>query len=485
MLDLGDAVITPGLTDCHTHFFYWALSRALAIDVSGLSSLNATLDRIRKSARRRRVGDWVVALGFNHNLWGRGFPQASDLDTIDANVPIMVRSRDFHTVWLNSAGVRRAGLTRKTSDPPGGRYVRDESGRPTGIVLEAATTLLPDPLQELAARSDAPARRTIDRALRSAYEHAWSLGFVGIHSVDDGLSLGHLQRHREKGQLGLRVLHAIQVGDLPAARRLGLRSGLGDDWLSIGGVKMFADGALGGQTALMYSDYPGRPGYRGVAQIAGYELREHVRTAVEGGLAVWIHAIGDRAVADVLGALDAVRKLPPPLLPHRIEHVQCIRARDVLRLARLGIVASVQPAHLLGDIPIAEQHWPRASRNAYAYGRLRAAGVTLACGSDVPVDPIDARRSLYAGVLRMNEHGEPAGGWYPDQRVAVADVLDGFTVGAARCRGQAAPAGTLAVGAPADLTIWGTDPLRSDPADLLRIPVQGCVIDGEPHLAGE
>ncbi|MCK4342938.1 MAG: amidohydrolase, partial [Phycisphaerae bacterium] len=485
VVDLGAAVITPGLVDCHTHFFYWALGRALVIDVSELWLLDDVLRKIRAQAKTKRLGDWIVARGFDHNRWAAEFPTAADLDRAVSEQPVMVHSRDEHSAWLNTAALRRCRITSRTPDPKGGRYLRDARGRPTGIVQEAALQRLPDPLRDFARRRDPSGRRIIDRALDAAYRTAWGLGIVGVHVLDDGPSLSHLLRHHATRRLGLRVVHAVAWADLEHACQLGLRSGFGEDWFRLGGVKIFADGALGSQTAYMFQPYPGRGDYCGVPVVAGEELKETLRKAVQHGWAAWIHAIGDRAVHEAVDAIAAARRLGNPALPHRIEHVQCVRPADARRMARLNIVASVQPCHLLGDITTADRHWPRARRNTFAFRRLLDSGVTLAGGSDVPIESLDPRRSLFAATMRTDEHGEPAGGWFPEQRISARDALLAFTRGAALASGNPAPTGTLAPGAPADLTIWADDPFRACPAELLQAGILGCVVDGQVHLTAE
>ncbi len=479
--DLGAAVLTPGLVDCHTHFFSWALSRALAVDLSASHSLDDMQRRMARAARGA-PDTWVLGQGFDYNRWGDAPPTAADLDRAISTRPVLIRSRDGHTAVLNTAGLRRAGISARTADPPGGRFLRDEHGEPTGVVQEAALERLPDPLREFALRTDAAAGAKVARALIEAAATAHSHGITGVHSMDDGVSLSHMQRLRAAGGLTLRVVHAVQRADWPAARQVGLRSGLGDDWLRIGGLKIFSDGSLGSQSAYMFEPYPGRGDYCGVPVVAGDELRALACEAARHGWAVWVHAIGDRAVHEAVEAICAARRAGTPALPHRIEHVQCARPADIRRMARAGIIASVQPCHILGDIATARRHWPTAQRHAYPLRTLLDAGVTLAAGSDVPIESLDPRRSLLAATTRSDETGEPRGGWFPKQRLTARETLLAFTRGAADAGGAPAGAGTLTPGAPADITIWEDDPLAVPATELGRIGILGCVVGGRIHL---
>ncbi len=479
--DLGTRVLTAGLTDCHTHFFYWALSRALVIDLTLLTGLDSVLRHIDKHQRRRRVGEWVVAAGFDPNRAG-GWPTARDLDRVVPDAPAIVRTRDVHSAWLNTAALTRLGIRRETPDPVGGRIERDADGHPTGILKERAVELVPDPVRDLALCTDNASVSGIQRSLHQAAAVARSVGLTGVHSMDDGPSLAHFQRARRGRHLGLRVVHAVQLGDLDRAAALGLRSGFGDEWVRIGGLKIFSDGALGSQTAYMFDDYPDRPGYRGVPVVAGEALCDAVQRAAAAGWAVWVHAIGDRAVSETIDAIAGVKGARDLPLPHRIEHAQCVRPRDARRMARLGIVASVQPCHIPGDIATADRHWPLVRKFAYPMRTLAKAGVTLAAGSDVPVESIDPRRSLWAATCRTDDDGQPLGGWFPSERLTLAEALGAFTTGAARSEGRDGAGDPFAPGARADFTLWDEDPFDVTPAELRDVPVAGCVVGGRVYL---
>jgi hypothetical protein len=482
VLDLHGATITPGLVDCHTHLLYWALWRRYVADLSDCYSLDDALHVIRRHARRRLIDGWVLGAGFDPNRWAGGFPTAGDLDRAAPDVPAIIRSRDVHSAWLNTRALRLAGITHSTPDPAGGRIMRDAHGEPTGILQETATEALPDPIGRIIRSTDPAARRMVDAALDAGEREAWKHGIVGVHTMDYGESFTHLARRRAAGRLGLRVAHALALARLDQAIEIGLRSGIGDDWLRIGGVKIFSDGSLGSQTAYMFDAYPDTPDNCGVPVVAGEELKQAASRANRHGLAVWVHAIGDRAVSETIDAIVAAQRNGRPAIPNRIEHAQCVRPRDMRRIARAGLIASVQPCHVLGDIPTAQRHWPRAQRNAYPFRSLLAAGAVLAAGSDIPVESIDPRRSLHGAVSRTDEQLEPAGGWFPKQRLTIAETLHAFTAGAAAAIGGLFGPGTLEPGAPADLTVWDDDPLNAAPDGLLDIGIRGCIVNGEPRL---
>ncbi len=479
-VDLSDAVLTAGLVDSHTHFFYWALGNALTVDLAETRSLDEARAKI-SAERGKRAGVWLVGRGFDQNAWRLGrFPTKADLDDITGDTPTLVHSRDHHSIWLNSAGLKLVNADGWGADPPGGCVLRDEHGAPTGVVQERAMERLPQPLRELALSTAAEDVTVVDAALDAGFADARRAGIVGVHSMDDAPSLTHLLRRHRLQTLGLRVAHAIPLAELDAAVRMGWRSGIGDDWLRVCAVKIFSDGALGSQTALMFDAYPGRPGYVGVPVVAGEELRERVVFAARHGWACWIHAIGDRAVHETLAAMAAGRAVEASFLHHRVEHAQCVRPEDIAEMARLKVVASVQPCHVMGDIATADEHWPEARRNTYPFAALRDGGVLQCYGSDIPVESIDPRRSFFGAVARTDEQGAPEGGWFGEQRVTAADALEGFTRAAYASLGM--PGGTLTPGAAADIAVWGADPLETPGAELLNIPIRGVVLGGRVML---
>jgi predicted amidohydrolase YtcJ len=298
-----------------------------------------------------------------------------------------------------------------------------------------------------------PGETALDTALREAQAEAHRLGITGIHNVEGDAALAAFERLAASDALRLRVLFHPPVTSLDALVRRGIRSGAGSAWLRIGGVKLFLDGSLGSRTAWMLKPYQGS-GDRGMPITSGDEAARAMRAAAAAGIASTVHAIGDAAVRR---ALDLMAPLPRVAIPHRIEHFQCVDEADLDRAAAAGLVVSMQPAHLLTDIPLVERHWGSRGRGAYAFGSLRRRRTPMVFGSDVPVASIDPREGLFAALERRSDAGGPAGGWRPEEKLSFGEAVHAYTVGAAHAAGGGR-SGTLAPGQEADLVAWAFDP---------------------------
>jgi hypothetical protein len=461
---LDGATVTPGLTDAHVHLTLWALARRRV-------DLNAARTPEEGVAAVAAVGGegWIRGLGWDAHRWGR-VPGRQELDAVWADRPCYLESHDIHAAWLNSAALRVCGITRDTPDPEGGTIVRDVRGEPTGILLESAKRLA-----EAHLPVDSPAE--VRDALLDAQSAVHALGLTGVHSVEvTGFEdFGTMQ---EDGVLRLRVLQAITLARLEAAIALGVRSGFGGDWLRIGGVKMFLDGALGSRTAWMRAPYEGSTDEFGIQTLPSDEFRDIARRAAHAGIASTVHAIGDAAVElaiDVLGSLPRLRSMP-----HRIEHLQLCPPEMWERAARSGLVASVQPVHLMTDIPAAERHWGHErSRGAYPFAAVQRAGMVLAFGSDVPVETVDPRPGLFAAVARRRWDGRPEGGWFPEHSLSAEGALRGYTEGPAHAAGESNRRGRLLPGFDADLVAWDRDPLAVVADELLTMRCVFTMVGGE------
>ncbi len=469
-VDLLGRTVIPGLIDAHVHLLSFALSLE-RVDLSGASSLKEALTRVAERVEKTQPGEWVLGGGWDKNRWER-LPNRWDLDGVAPGNPVLLTSKDMHSVWANSIALRLAGIDRSTTDPEGGEVGRDPAtGEPTGVMRESGCRALYD-----AVPSPVPER--CEEALAEALRVAASKGLTGLQLPEGPRTLAALQRLRARGALPIRVLCHIQKDSLADAARLGLRTGFGDEWLRIGGAKLFLDGALGSQTAHMLEPYEGSDSC-GIETLAREELREVVAEAVAAGFAPAIHAIGDAANRAALDVLEetSVGWRRAGLRP-RIEHVQLLDASDANRLGQLGVVASMQPAHQPSDWRIADRFWGKRNRFAYAWRTVLASGAVLAFGSDCPVEPIDPMLGLHAAVTRQTPEGEPPGGWHAEQRLAPLEALRAFTWGPAYAAGEESAKGSLMPGKLADFVVLPVDPLTGPPELFLETRVEATVVGG-------
>jgi hypothetical protein len=315
--------------------------------------------------------------------------------------------------------------------------------------------------------------------VRSAAAALHAQGITATHVFEAAAEHRVLRAMTRGGGPWLRVLMHLAHAGLDHAEALGLASGTGDDRFRIGAIKLFADGTLGSQTASLLDPYEGT-GQRGLDLIAPDDLRDLVGRAARAGLALAIHAIGDRAVRSALDAFAAAGPaLSAPALPSRIEHVQLLDADDLPRFAALGVAASMQPSHCTSDIDLVHRHWGDRAARSYPWRSLLDRGVLLAFGSDAPVEPPDTAAGLHAAVTRQRAGGRPTGGFVPAERITLDQALAAYTSGPARLAGSWPGAGRLAPGALADVAVWDADLHRMPPERLASAAVTATILDGE------
>jgi predicted amidohydrolase YtcJ len=468
-VDLAGATVLPGLTDAHTHLLYHALL-AQRINLRASRSLAQALAAIAAYARAHPERAWILGHGWNENLWPEGrLPNRADLESAVPDRPAVLTRADYHLAWANSRALQAAGVTAGTADPPGGRVERDEHGEPTGILRERAAALVLD-----VAPSPSLSERT--QALLAAQAEAHGLGLVGVHTMEGAECLEALQDLRAHGELSLRVLVVPPYHLLPELRALGLRPGFGDEWLRLGQLKLFADGSLGSHTAWMLQPFQDDPANLGMPANSPDELERLIREAHGAGWPCAVHAIGDAANRAVLGAIERAGRSPSSL-PDRIEHVQIIQPEDMPRLPRLGVVASMQPVHVASDWAVASRLWGERARFSYAWRSLLAHGAVLAFGSDAPVEPLNPWAGLQVAVTRRDLAGQPPDGWYPGERLTLAEALAGFSSGAAFAAGEPRQ-GALAPGCRADFVLLERDPFTVPPEELGQLRPMATFVAG-------
>jgi len=476
IIDLGGRSVTPGLVDAHLHF--QSLSMGLSeIDLSGSKNLPEALDRVATRTKSESQNDWLKGRGWNQAEWPDGrFPTADDLDAASAGRPALLMHKSGHAAWANSQAMRMALVGTNTEDPSGGQIQRDTNGRPTGILFETAidlvSTIIPRPSED-----------ELKTAMRMGQEACLRAGLTGIHDYDGRACFRALQALRQNDELKLRIVKNLPVRYLDAAIEVGLQTGFGDDWLRIGGIKMFADGALGPRTAAMLAPYEGEPENRGIVVTDKEQMMIHASRASSAGLSLTVHAIGDRANHDILDVYEALRleelARGGSRLRHRIEHFQTVHPTDFQRLADLEVIASMQPVHATADMDMAERHWGKRAENSYAWRTVLNSGAALAFGSDAPVEPFEPIRGIHAAVTRRRVDGSPGpNGWYAQQRLSIDEAVRAFTLGPAKATGQELLLGSIESGKFADLTIFEQDIYEVDPDDLLETAIAGTMIGG-------
>jgi predicted amidohydrolase YtcJ len=480
-LDLAGQIVLPGFTDCHTHFASYAL-RLRQINLTGLTSRAAVLGQVAARAAETAPGGWLEGGGWDRNLWlDPSFPTKDDLDGVASGHPVALSSKCGHALWVNSRALAMAGVTMDTPDPNGGEIERHPTtGEPTGILKERAIQLVRQVIPM-------PGTEEMEEAVAQAIPHLHRMGVAGIHDCEGATALSAFQQLAARGELELRVLMHVPVGNLDAAIQLGLRTGFGDETLRIGSVKVFADGSLGARTAAMLEPYEDDADNRGIMVLPEQELKAVVKRACEAGIAPAVHAIGDRATHAVAEAYEAHHQLwvERGLRP-RMEHAQILTANDIERLGRLGVIASMQPIHCTADMDMVDLHWGARGVGAYAFRSLLDAGAPLAFGSDCPVEDPSPLIGIHAAVTRRRPDGSPgARGWRPSQRITVAEAVRAYTRGAAYASGEEHLKGSISPGKLADLVVISEDIFALDPTDLLQTEVVASIFGGRVvHWSG-
>lgn len=480
VVDAHGATLTPGLTDAHIHLVRWARSR-VELQLDPAWSRSRVVEAVRDHLARHPGERVMIGRGWASDGWDAP-PDRAALDAVSGARPVVLHSKDFHAVWANSAACERAGLSRATPDPDGGRFERDARGEPTGVAREHA-------VRPLTALEEPISLATDLEHVRAAMTQLLAYGITMVHDFEGAAEFALLEALAHGSGPRVRVLMHLPHAGLEQALDERRTSGAGDDWFRVGAVKLFADGTLGSRTAALLSPYLGTE-QRGMELMSGAALRSTAERAMVNGLSIAVHAIGDRAVRSTLDAVAAVpvAQRSRLALPPRIEHAQLVAATDLPRFAELGVAASMQPSHCVTDIPLARRDWADRLDFAYPWASLRDGGALLAFGSDAPVEPPDPSLGLHAALTRAGIDGEPQGGFVPAQRIGWNEALSAYTEGPARLAGSTGRLGVIAPGAWADLVLWEADLARTPAAEMHRIRPRATVLEGrwlEPRHAAD
>ena len=478
MRDGEGHTLLPGLIDAHAHVMGLGM-RELDLDITGILSLEETLEKIAEFAAENPDREWIVGRGWNQVLWGSSdFPSASDLDRVVADRPVYLTRIDGHAAWVNTLALEKAGIDRETPDITGGAILRDVDGEATGILVDATMRLVSALIPE---RTDEDFERAFELALEQMARH----GITSVHDArTDPYEWALYQRFADSGRLSSRIYAMIagtgEMFDEMAAN--GPLYSYADDLLSLRSVKISADGALGSRGAALLEDYHDDPGNRGLLFFEQEELNQMLYKGASAGFQMNVHAIGDAANRQLLNAYESLESQlgNQHLLRHRVEHAQVVAPDDIPRFVEMNLIASMQPTHATSDMNMAEERvGSERIRGAYAWQTFLGQGTVIAGGSDFPVEDVHPFYGLYSAVTRQDFGGMPPGGWYSEHRMSRIEALRAFTLDAAYAAHQEEILGTLEPGKWADFILVDRDFFEIDAAEIWKTEVL------ETWLAGE
>ncbi len=480
VVDLGGATLLPGLVDSHSHILELG-AKLSAVDLVGVTTEAEAVDRVAAYAANVPKGQWITGRGWDEGAWANRYPDWRLLSQKVPDHPVLLYSLHGFAVWANRAALDAASITRRTAAPVGGEIRTDARGEPTGIFLNRATTVMVDAMP-------APSPVQVESQLLAGLTEMARSGYTAVHDagVDRAMLAGY-QALEQKGQLPVRVYVMLSARDPELCREWEAKGpqGTAGDLLVMRSVKAYYDGALGSRGARMLEDYSDTPGHRGLSG-AGYAFDKDVVAAMmRAGFQVGVHAIGDAGNRESLDFLAGVLKESERARQgrHRIEHAQVVSPEDIPRFAAMNVIASMEPPHAVEDKGWAEVRvGAERIKGAYAWRTLRQAGARLIFNSDLTGSDHNVFYGLHSAITRQDKDGQPAGGWYPEQRMTPEEAVRGYSTWAAFASFAENESGQIAEGRLADLSALSVDPLTlgaADPRALLDGRVRLTVVHGK------
>ncbi len=509
-IDLQGRLLTPGFNDAHLHLMDGGFSLT-RVDLSGTKTLNEALLRISARIREAPRGSWILGRGWDHTLWGNRWPTRQDLDKVSPDNPVWLYRVDGHVGWANSLALQKAGVTRETVVAEGGEMLRDTAGEPTGILKEQQAYSLVD------RAVPAPTREERIQALERALGETKRYGITSITNFfgaapgteRPGYEMSKLYRELiRQDKLPLRIAIGLNFEN-PVEELVRQRAEFAtfkDDptRLRLGPLKGYVDGTLGSRTAALLAPYSDDPHNSGIPRRTPEELTQMIVERAQAGFQIALHAIGDRANRMALDGFETAIKQSPQFIKfrpegsnvsdeiklqrysifqldrHRIEHAQVVAPSDFARFRDLGVIASMQPTHAISDKRWAQDRLGEYRvQGAYAWRMMQAFDVHTAFGTDWPFDSLSPYVGLYAAATRQSEDGDPAGGWWPQERVSIADAIRCYTVEGAYATFEEKDKGRLAPGMLADMVVHSRDLLTIKPDEILKTEAVMTILGGK------
>ncbi|RMG36530.1 MAG: amidohydrolase, partial [Methanobacteriota archaeon] len=454
--------LLPALMDSHTHICEYA-ERKRQVNLRDCETLTEALSRVTAAVEAAPPGSWIIGGGWDKNPWGESnSPTREHLDRISQQHFIALQSKDWHSLWVNTLVLEKCNIAETSSDPEGGIIHRyPNSTIPSGILQETACRVVYENIPPLTFEEITP-------LLKKTFQEFHRYGITGIHSVESPRAIGHLHQLHQKGELPLSVFWYFPGKELiqPGEWKYSLEE-LSTS-IHICGIKLFADGALGSQSAAMLSPYEGSENI-GIEVMNQEELREAVSRAIKEGWSCAVHAIGDRANRNVLDVFGEFTEISlKNQLRHRVEHAQLLHPDDIPRFYRYQVIASMQPIHLAWDIPNIQKYWGKRGRYAYAFRSLLNSRATLIFGSDAPVETFDPWKGIYTALERKFGVNPANPSYHPEEAITIEEALDAYTRNSAYAVKMENELGTLDMGKQADMILIDQDIFHSPAETLLE-----------------
>jgi predicted amidohydrolase YtcJ len=479
VIDAKGATLLPGLQDSHGHFTGLGASLQ-SLHLRGTTSYDQIVEMVRERAAKARPGEWILGRSWDQNDWPvKDWPTHEKLTAVSPNNPVYLTRVDGHAALVNKAALDAAGITRATSDPAGGRLIRDASREPVGVLIDNAQALVSSKIPPIASEQ-------LEEQILLADSELRRLGLTTVH--DAGTAPATVEAYKrliDAGKLKTRLYVMIRgsMAALEPEFRKGPLINYANHRLAVRAIKIVADGALGSRGAALLAPYSDEPSNMGLLTTPPDEIYAQTLAASRAGFQTCVHAIGDRANRITLDVFERVQREVPGSrdLRMRVEHAQILAPADIPRFARLNVIASMQSTHATSDMPwVAARLGPeRTADGAYVWQKLMKKGVVVANGSDFPVEEPNPMLGFYAAVTRQDPAGQPPQGWMPDERMSRPEALKSFTTTAAYAAHAEKDLGSLEVGKLADMVLFDRNIMTVDPKEILTTNVIATIVGGE------
>ncbi len=481
VIDAEGKLVLPGLIDAHGHLH--SLGEQLAnLDINGTKSWQEIIEKVEERVKTVNPGEWIVGGRWNQNEWPvRDFPVHDELSRVSPDNPVYLIRVDGNSAFANKKAMELAGINRNTPDPEGGRFIRDASGEPTGVLINQAMNyikrILPDNTPEMK-----------EAKFKLAVQACIEAGLTGVHEA--GVGPEEIAMYKElidRGELDMRMYAMLGEQENPVLdfdlvpyfleNRI---PEYGDHMLSVRAIKLFFDGALGSRGAAFFEPYADDPENTGLLRISPEYIVKVTKAALEADMGVATHCIGTRGTRLCVDAYEeALRAVPKKDHRLRVEHAQIVRREDVEKFAALDIIPSMQPTHATSDMSfVADRVGDERAEGAYAWRWFLEAGLPIPMGSDFPVESVNPLYGIYSAVTRQNHEGNPPGGWFPQHRLTIEEAIKGFTIWAAYAAYQEDVLGSIETGKLADFTILDRNILESESSEILNARVMYTIVGG-------